>query len=92
MFGRGDFTIDHSTTLCSRKQLYDDKCFNIGVTSTEPTRIFTFAHNVSTTFKINYILKNANSSSVQGQVFDVHLSDHKIITLDHVIEKFVYVH
>lgn len=59
---------------CSRKQLFDDilLCFNLKVTLTELTRIFTNANNVTSTSKIDYILTNDNSSSVQAKVFDGH--------------------
>ncbi|XP_045479783.1 uncharacterized protein LOC123684536 [Harmonia axyridis] len=84
----GDLNINYLMSTCPRKQLLDDllQCFDLRVTSSDPTRVYINVNNLKSVSKIDYILTNAPSDSCNSRTFEGHLGDHKVIALDYVNE------
>lgn len=80
LFLCGDLNINYLNQTCERKQFLDDLlyCFDLRVTSLEPTRVFTNVNNLKSTSKINYILTNTNIE-FKSKVFDGHFGDHRVL-------------
>lgn len=84
----GDLNINYLMSTCPRKQLLDDllQCFDLRVTSSDPTRVYINVNNLKSVSKIDYILTNAPSDSCNSRTFEGHLGDHKVIALDYINE------
>ncbi|XP_044755601.1 uncharacterized protein LOC123314388 [Coccinella septempunctata] len=55
--------------------------YNLKITSTEPTRIFTDRNGKTSSSKIDYILTNASTDFLSVGVFESNIADHKAIRL-----------
>lgn len=87
LFLCGDLNVNYLLLDNPQKQNLDDllMCFNLKVTSTEPTRIVTNINQLTTISKIDYILTNACSDSYVTNVFEGNMGDHKVLSLDYYI-------
>lgn len=87
LFVCGDLNVNYLLPNNPQKQILDDLlvCFNLKVTSTEPTRIVTSINNLTTISKVDFILTNACSDCYESNVFEGHMGDHRVFTLDYYI-------
>lgn len=85
IFVCGDLNVNYFNQSCTRKQLLDDLfyCFDLRVTSMEPTRVLTNVNNLTSVSKIDYILANTNIN-FKSKVFDGHFGDHRVLMLEHL--------
>lgn len=81
----GDLNVNYLLGKCAQKLLLDDllHCFDLRVTSLEPTRVHTNVNGLTTVSKVDYILTNASLNFCRTKVFDSHLGDHKVSMLEY---------
>lgn len=78
----GDLNIDYLVESMQKHLLVDLLLgYNLHVSSSSPTRVFTNKHGVTSTSKVDYIITNSNSDSYVANVFEANFSDHRILSL-----------
>lgn len=79
IFVCGDLNINYFDSRSTLEHLMIS--FDLVVTSTEATRVFTNRHGVTSSTKIDYILTNVNTDLVCSRVVDPNIGDHKALVL-----------
>lgn len=84
IFVCGDLNVDFLTPNSTNCKLLIDllNCFSLSTSSRDPTRIFTNVTGHTSISKVDYVLTNAKLSSCNTNVFEGHISDHRVISLD----------
>lgn len=78
----GDINIDLLRDTHERKLLLDlFECFNLKISTHEPTRIFTKKNNVTTSSAIDYVVTNLPAQSYTTLIIHTLLSDHCAVTM-----------
>lgn len=85
LFICGDLNVDYNkTTIRLRNQFRDFlDCFDLKITSFEPTRIFTDSSGNTYSSLLDYILTNVDLKLCKTRTFEPNLADHKAISLDY---------
>lgn len=84
IFVCGDLNVDFLKIDSANRKLLVDlmNCFNMNVSSNDPTRVFTDVTGHTSISKVDYVLTNANLVDCNVKVYEPHISDHRAITLE----------
>lgn len=84
IFVCGDLNIDFLKKNCQMCKKFVDllECFGLSVSSQLPTRIFTDINGKTSISKVDYILTNADLSNCAVEVYEAHISDHRVLSLE----------
>lgn len=85
LFLCGDMNVDFNSMDSRPKSRFSDflQCFNLNITSFEPTRIFTDISGKTSISLLDYILTDVDLKSCKTRIFEAHLADHKVVSLDY---------
>lgn len=79
----GDLNVDILKDGCPNRTLFLDllECYNLHFSSVNPTRVFRNVNGHTFKSKIDYILTNINFPTSSVEVYEAHISDHRVLSL-----------